>query len=145
MDSIGYYNGQFGPPEEMKIPMLDRAVFFGDGCYEAAFVLGGAVLDLDDHIARLRSSLRGMRIERILRRSAEKGRQSRRRQLRRAVRRSTGSLPGYRAPQPCFPPAGRSLPFVTPQSESRTCSHPTRFCEDTSIPRRHQTLTCSPT
>jgi D-alanine transaminase len=63
MDSIGYYNGQFGSPEEMKIPMLDRAVFFGDGCYEAAFVLGGAVLDLDDHIARLRNSLRGMRIE----------------------------------------------------------------------------------
>lgn len=63
MDSIGYYNGAFGPPAEMRIPMLDRAVFFGDGCYEAAFVLGGSALDIDDHIARFRNSLRDMRIE----------------------------------------------------------------------------------
>ena len=31
MKYVGYYNGEIGPLEEMKIPMLDRAVYFGDG------------------------------------------------------------------------------------------------------------------
>ena len=35
MKYVGYYNGEIGPLEEMKIPMLDRAVYFGDGCYDA--------------------------------------------------------------------------------------------------------------
>lgn len=29
MKYVGYYNGEIGPLEEMKIPMLDRAVYFG--------------------------------------------------------------------------------------------------------------------
>lgn len=63
MDSIGYYNGQVGRPEELRVPMLDRAMFFGDGCYEAAFVINGRALDLDDHIERFRNSMRFLRIE----------------------------------------------------------------------------------
>ena len=35
MKYVGYYNGEIGPLEEMKIPILDRAVYFGDGCYDA--------------------------------------------------------------------------------------------------------------
>ena len=35
MKHVGYYNGEIGALEEMKIPMLDRAVYFGDGCYDA--------------------------------------------------------------------------------------------------------------
>ena len=30
MKYVGYYNGEIGPLEEMKIPMLGRAVYFGD-------------------------------------------------------------------------------------------------------------------
>ena len=32
MEKVGYYNGKLGPLEEMTVPMLDRAVYFGDGC-----------------------------------------------------------------------------------------------------------------
>ena len=27
MKEVGYYNGKFGPLEEMQIPMLDRACY----------------------------------------------------------------------------------------------------------------------
>ena len=36
--NVGYYNGEIGPLEEMKVPMGDRALYFGDGIYEAACV-----------------------------------------------------------------------------------------------------------
>ena len=35
MKTLGYYNGNFGPLEEMTVPMNDRACYFGDGVYEA--------------------------------------------------------------------------------------------------------------
>ena len=35
MKTLGYYNGKFGPLEEMTVPMNDRACYFGDGVYEA--------------------------------------------------------------------------------------------------------------
>ena len=37
MENLGYYNGKFGPLEEMQVPMLDRVCFFGDGCYDATY------------------------------------------------------------------------------------------------------------
>ena len=33
MKTLGYYNGNYGPLEEMTVPMNDRACFFGDGVY----------------------------------------------------------------------------------------------------------------
>ena len=30
MKNIGYYNGEVGLIEEVKIPMLDRGLYFGD-------------------------------------------------------------------------------------------------------------------
>ena len=35
MRSLGYYNGEIGVLEEMRIPMNDRACWFGDGVYDA--------------------------------------------------------------------------------------------------------------
>lgn len=62
MKKIGYYNGEFGLVEEMKIPLQDRAVFFGDGVYDAAFVIGGEPLDMDAHIDRFFNSMRMLQI-----------------------------------------------------------------------------------
>lgn len=39
--NVGYYNGEMGPLEEMKVPMGDRALYFGDGIYEATCVPTG--------------------------------------------------------------------------------------------------------
>ena len=35
MEQVGYYNGTLGKLEEIQCPILDRAVYFGDGCYDA--------------------------------------------------------------------------------------------------------------
>lgn len=62
MANLAYYNGEYGPADELKISLLDRANFFGDGCYDAAFVIGGKVLDLDLHIERFFNSMRMLQI-----------------------------------------------------------------------------------
>jgi D-alanine transaminase len=36
MENLGYYNGEIGPIEDMKVPMDDRVSWFGDGVYDAA-------------------------------------------------------------------------------------------------------------
>ena len=40
--NVGYYNGEIGPLEEMKVSMGDRALYFGDGIYEATSRWGGS-------------------------------------------------------------------------------------------------------
>lgn len=63
MGNIAYYNGTFGQAEELTVPFLDRAIFFGDGCYDAAFVMNGKPLDFDWHLDRFFNSCRLMRID----------------------------------------------------------------------------------
>lgn len=52
MERLGYYNGEWGPLEEMTIPMLDRASFFGDGVYDATITSKGVILYEEEHIDR---------------------------------------------------------------------------------------------
>lgn len=62
MKEVGYYNGKIGPLEEMTIPMGDRALYFGDGIYEATCVANGVPFALDDHLDRMYNSLRLLEI-----------------------------------------------------------------------------------
>ncbi len=62
MKNVGYYNGEIGPLEEMKIPMLDRAVYFGDGCYDATTFANNHIFALEDHLDRFYNSLRLLEI-----------------------------------------------------------------------------------
>lgn len=57
-----YYDGQFMPLEEVKIPVLDRGFIFGDGVYEVIPVYDRRAFRLDGHLARLRRSLAEIRI-----------------------------------------------------------------------------------
>ena len=50
--SIAFYNGKFMPVSEVKIPLTDRAVFFGDGIYEALIARRGIPHFIDRHINR---------------------------------------------------------------------------------------------
>ncbi len=63
MQRLGYYNGQWGPLEQMCIPMNDRASFFGDGVYDATMTCKGVILYADEHIDRFFRSAHLMRIE----------------------------------------------------------------------------------
>ncbi len=52
MQNIGYYNGKIGLIEDMVIPMNDRAVYFGDGIYDATCCKNGVVFLAEEHIDR---------------------------------------------------------------------------------------------
>ena len=60
--NVGYYNGTMGPLEEMTVPMGDRALYFGDGIYEATCVANRVPFALDDHLDRMYNSLRLLEI-----------------------------------------------------------------------------------
>ncbi len=62
MKNVGYYNGEIGPLEEMKIPMLDRAVYFGDGCYDATTFANNHIFAAKDHLDRFYNSARMLEI-----------------------------------------------------------------------------------
>lgn len=50
--SIAYYNGQFMPIEKVSIPLTDRAVFFGDGIYDAAMGTQDGIHLFEEHVSR---------------------------------------------------------------------------------------------
>ncbi|MCL2866899.1 MAG: aminotransferase class IV [Clostridia bacterium] len=63
MQNIGYYNGETGPLEEMRVPMLDRACYFGDGIYEVAVTRNHILYAPQEHLDRFYSSLAFMGIK----------------------------------------------------------------------------------
>ena len=52
MERLGYYNGKYGPLEEMTVPMNDRASWFGDGVYDAGPCRNYKIFALDEHVDR---------------------------------------------------------------------------------------------
>lgn len=52
MSSYAYYNGSFGKREEIRIPLSDRSVFFGDAIYDAAIGSYDRILWEEEHIER---------------------------------------------------------------------------------------------
>ena len=53
MENIGYYNGKVSSIEKLLIPATDRAVYFGDGVYDAVICRNNVPYLLDVHINRL--------------------------------------------------------------------------------------------
>jgi D-alanine transaminase len=58
-----YLNGEWMPIEKAMVPVLDRGFIFGDGVYEVIPCYSGHPFRLREHLARLQSSLDGVRIE----------------------------------------------------------------------------------
>ena len=56
MQTLGYYNGEIGLLEDMKVPMNDRACWFGDGVYDATCAANHIIFALDDHVDRFFNS-----------------------------------------------------------------------------------------
>jgi Branched-chain amino acid aminotransferase/4-amino-4-deoxychorismate lyase len=63
MSRIVFLNGSFLPPEEAKVPIMDRGFLFSDGVYEGVGVLDGRLIDNEAHLERLERSLREIRID----------------------------------------------------------------------------------
>lgn len=63
MKNLGYYNGTIGLIEEMQVPMLDRAGYFGDGVYDATVSRNHTIYALEEHLDRFYEGLDFLRIE----------------------------------------------------------------------------------
>jgi len=68
MKTIGYYgssldSGQTAELENLKVPALERALYFGDGIYDATYSLGGGIAFLDEHLERFFRSASLVRME----------------------------------------------------------------------------------
>ncbi len=63
MKNVGYYNGEIAALEDLKVSALDRAVYFGDGVYDVAFIHNRKPVDLDDHLDRFYNSCKLLKIE----------------------------------------------------------------------------------
>ena len=63
MQALGYYNGKYGPLDEMTVPMTDRAVYYGDGVYEATPTRNHIIYAIDEHVERMFSSASLLRID----------------------------------------------------------------------------------
>ena len=63
MKDLAYYNGRITPLDQMTIPMNDRAVYFGDGVYDMAFIHNRVCFALYDHIDRFFNSCRLLEIK----------------------------------------------------------------------------------
>jgi D-alanine transaminase len=60
--SIAYFNGTFLPKDDIRISPDDRGFLFGDGVYEVMKWYGSFFYDPESHLARLKRSLREVRI-----------------------------------------------------------------------------------
>ncbi len=62
MERLGYYNGTYGPLEEMTVPMNDRVCWFGDGVYDAGPCRNYTIFAMDEHIDRFFRSAEALEI-----------------------------------------------------------------------------------
>ena len=53
-----YVNGEFIAEQDAKVSIFDRAFLFADGVYEVTSVLNGKLVDFDNHIKRLKRSMK---------------------------------------------------------------------------------------
>lgn len=63
MKTVGYYNGKMGLIDEMTVPMNDRAMYFGDGVYDATYAANRIIFESDFHIDRFYNSLQAVKID----------------------------------------------------------------------------------
>ena len=62
MERLGYYNGVYGPLEDMTVPMNDRVSWFGDGVYDAGPCRNYHIFALDEHVDRFFRSAEALQI-----------------------------------------------------------------------------------
>ncbi len=62
MNNLGYYNGEIGLIEEMRVPMTDRAFYFGDGVYDAVLCRNNIPYLLPVHMNRFYNNCRALNI-----------------------------------------------------------------------------------
>lgn len=72
LKEIAYYDGVWGSPGELKLPLEDRGYLFGEGVYDALLSYNHIPFAMDDHLDRLEASLEKMEMRMPMTRSALK-------------------------------------------------------------------------
>lgn len=52
MENLGYYNGTIDSLNKLCVPILDRAVYYGDGIYDATYTRNHIPFALSEHLQR---------------------------------------------------------------------------------------------
>lgn len=63
MKTLGYYNGTIDELDNMRVPMLDRACYFGDGIYDVTYSRNHKIFCLEEHVDHFFESAALLRIE----------------------------------------------------------------------------------
>ena len=63
MKTLGYYNGTVDELDRMRVPMLDRGCYFGDGVYDVTYSRNYRIYALREHVARFFASAALLRIK----------------------------------------------------------------------------------
>jgi len=62
-ERIAYFNGQYLPESQVRIPFRDRSFIYGDGCFDMTRTFGHRLFKLKEHVDRLYRSLKYLRID----------------------------------------------------------------------------------
>ena len=62
-ERVAYLNGEIVPESEAKISFRDRGFLYGDAVFDVARTFGGKIFKLDEHLERLYTSLKYLRID----------------------------------------------------------------------------------
>jgi len=62
MKTLGYYNGEIDELDRIRVPMLDRACYFGDGVYDVTYSRNYRIYALEEHVDRFFQSAEQLRI-----------------------------------------------------------------------------------
>jgi len=62
-ERIIYVNGEYLPQSQAKISVLDHALMYGDGCFDAWTGRNGFIYELDPHLDRLYRSVFSLRLK----------------------------------------------------------------------------------
>ena len=62
-ERIAYFNGNYVPESEVRVPFRDRSWLYGDGAFDMTRTFNGRVFKIQEHIERLYRSLKYLRID----------------------------------------------------------------------------------
>jgi branched-chain amino acid aminotransferase len=62
-ERIAYFNGEYLPESQVRVPFRDRSWIYGDGVFDVARTFNGRVFKLEEHVERLYRSLKVLRID----------------------------------------------------------------------------------
>ena len=62
-ERIAYFNGEYMPESQVRVPFRDRSWIFGDGAFDMTRTFRHRIFKLEEHVERLYRSLRSLRLD----------------------------------------------------------------------------------